>query len=643
MSENMVMQTANTETHCAMCRLDFLGTGVCPSGKKHGFVAYWPQGRIEIYKALKNGTLKPTQKLIDIAETCTLCGICDKQCSFITNRRPMIVQKALKEFVKELDKQSIQKTPSDTVLEELQQIVGEQWATNDPAILTAYNNTILNPKLSNHIYVVMPKTAKEVSLIIKVANSNNLSYLPRGNGTFLAVAMQTLLAGPVGISKGIIIDMSRMNTITLNKDSTTATIQAGVTAFDLQKTATSQNKRILVGEAEAYLCANVLSFGIISTWGNSYGWGADNYTDVEIVDAEGNILHHTSDTLINPYATNHGPTSLTLHPSNIVTAMTIKLHPKSTDEHALFIPFDNLGDAVDFSLDLASKNIGISLAILSSKYFSDFICPTNEIAHSFEDIITKYFHINYLVDIICNSKEKAYIENHTDFIIDESMMKTFVLSTPKLASMKDSGTLKKIAQKDNPLKNLFQGRIKRKVTKMILNPSAEQIGATFDNDLQDFFTNVYKKPEMTNPIWLHEFRILPCRMLRQRMFMVRGGFMTAKKDIILKAYDTLKEVGDKYHKEHALGFISYLDSGKIAFLEYDYYYNHINSEEYKNLNPSIVESLTKELTIDEYLPIEFSFHKGLYRKEQVFYPFPKGLSTEELQQFGQMVQKIVEE
>jgi len=642
MSENIVMQTANTETHCAMCRLDFLGTGVCPSGKKHGYVAYWPQGRIEIYKALKAGNLKPTQKLIDIAETCTLCGICDKQCSFITNRRPMIVQKALKEFVKDLDKQSIKKTPSDTVLEELQQVVGEQWATNDPAILTAYNNTILNPKPGNHVYVVLPKTTKEVSDIIKVSNANNLPYLPRGNGTFLSVALQTLLAGPVGISKGIIIDMSRMNEITLNKDSTTATIQAGVTAFDLQKTATSQNKRVLVGEAEAYLCANVLSFGIISTWGNSYGWGADNYTDVELVDAEGNIQHHTGDTLINPNATNHGPASLTLHPSYIVTAMTVKLHPKSNDEHALFIPFDNLGDAVDFSLDLARKNIGASLAILSSKYFSDFICPTNEIAHSFEQIITKYFHINYLVDIICNSKEKAYVESKADFIINESMMKTFVLSTPKLASMKDSDVLKKIAQKDNPLKNLFKGRIKRGFTKMILNPSAEQIGAAFDKDLKDFFTNIFKQPEMTDPIWLHEFRILPCRMLRQRMFMVRGGFMAAKKDTILKAYETLKEVGDKYHKEHALGFISYLDSGKIAFLEYDYYYNHIDPNEYKNLNPSIVESLTKELTIDDYLPIEFSFHKGLFRKEQVFYPFPKGLNAVELQQFGQMVQKIVE-
>jgi len=640
MSEGLVMQTANTETHCAMCRLDFLGTGVCPSGKTHGYVAYWPQGRIEIYRALQAGTLTPTEQLIDIADTCTLCGACDKQCSFITNRRPMIVQKALKEYVEGLDRRTIQKTPSDPILKELQHIVGDKWATNDPAILTAYNKTILTPPPSPHAYVVMPKTTKEVSDIIKVAYANKIPYLSRGNGTFLSVALQTLLAGPVGISKGIVLDMSRMNTITLNKDSTTATIQAVVTAFDAQKTAASQNKRILTGEAEAFLCANVLSFGIISTWGNTYGWGADNYTDVELVDEKGAILHHTGDTLKNPYATNHGPTSLTLRPSNIVTSMTIKLHEKSSDEHALLLPFDSLKDAVDFSLDLARKNIGLSLAILSSKYFSDFICPTKDIASDFEEVIAKYFHINYLVDIICNSKDKEYVEKHADVIIDEPMMRTFALSTPKLASMKDNVLLKKIAQEDNPIKTLFQGPMKHMIT-AALDPSAEQIGDAFDVDLKDFFTKLYKRSEMSNPIWLHEFRILPSRMLRQHMFMVRGGWMTAKKEVILKAHEVLKEVGDKYHKEHALGFISFLDSGKIAFLEYDYYYDHTKPEEYKNLNPSIVESLTKELTIDGYLPIEFSFHKGLYRKEQVFYPFPKGLTAEELQQFGQMIQQVV--
>ena len=31
---------AKKGTHCGMCRFDFLGSGVCPAGRKKGFLAY---------------------------------------------------------------------------------------------------------------------------------------------------------------------------------------------------------------------------------------------------------------------------------------------------------------------------------------------------------------------------------------------------------------------------------------------------------------------------------------------------------------------------------------------------------------------------------------------------------------------------
>ena len=58
---------AKKGTHCGMCRFDFLDTGLCPSGKKYGFLAYWPQGRMQIFKNLMSGKVKPTKKLIDDA------------------------------------------------------------------------------------------------------------------------------------------------------------------------------------------------------------------------------------------------------------------------------------------------------------------------------------------------------------------------------------------------------------------------------------------------------------------------------------------------------------------------------------------------------------------------------------------------
>jgi len=38
--------------HYAMCKIDFLGTGLCPSGPRKHYVSYYPQGRMDICNAL---------------------------------------------------------------------------------------------------------------------------------------------------------------------------------------------------------------------------------------------------------------------------------------------------------------------------------------------------------------------------------------------------------------------------------------------------------------------------------------------------------------------------------------------------------------------------------------------------------------
>jgi len=82
------IETANRASHCGMCRIDSLGSGLCPAGEKYGFAAYWPDGRMELLLALTRKELKPTQKLLEIVDSCTECGRCDLQCRFITHLRP---------------------------------------------------------------------------------------------------------------------------------------------------------------------------------------------------------------------------------------------------------------------------------------------------------------------------------------------------------------------------------------------------------------------------------------------------------------------------------------------------------------------------------------------------------------------------
>jgi hypothetical protein len=43
----------------------------------------------------------------------------------------------------------------------------------------------------------------------------------------------------------------------------------------------------------------------------------------------------------------------------------------------------------------------------------------------------------------------------------------------------------------------------------------------------------------------------------------------------------------------------------------------------------------------DLLPVEYVVHKGMFRKEQLLYPMPQGLSDEELKVLGEMIRTVV--
>ncbi|VVB60560.1 D-lactate dehydrogenase (acceptor) [uncultured archaeon] len=637
------VKIAEKGTHCGMCRIDFLGTGLCPSGKKHGFLAYWPQGRMELVKHLNEGQIKPTAKLLEIANSCTLCGICDKQCNFATQLRPEKVARALKDYVDTLDTKDLQVVPKDDILRGLCEIVGENWATNDPVIIASYVRSIIPPDAELNYYIVMPETTEQVAQIIKFANTKNIPFLPRSGGTALSVATPTILSNATSLEHGIVIDLLRLKKLEVHPESSSAIVGAGVTSFELQNAASKQKLRANVAEAGAHVCANIATTGVVTTWGNAYGCFADNFIDLELVDMEGNIKHHRDIDISNPYTTDHEFTNISLSPSYVITEAAVKLFPVFDDEDAVFVPFDNLEDALDMVLLLGKRGVGLSVAVLSYKYLAEFICPTPQIAKDFEDICKNYIKLRYVVDVICNKDDKKIVEELAEYTIDHAMLKNMILGSPKLASLKESEFMKILAEEQNPLKAIFAGPMRVHFEKG-LDASPEQLAKVYDADLQDFFRKVYAKPEMSDVVWLHAFRILPSRLMRQRMTMGPGGAVWAgDKDHILKWVRMFADVGDKYHLEHALGFISPLDAGKFIYIEYDYFYDHNDPEVASRISKTLLETTEKSLVLGGVFTLINYLFKGIYRKEHVLYPLMKGLTKEEQMMFREVLHSILGE
>jgi len=112
-----------------MCKIDFLGHGIMQSGAEKHYVSFYPQGRMDLYAALTENRIPVTEKCVEIAESCDLCGKIDYQCYFVTEMKPSVVMKALKEHIRlHLNNGGeVLAAEKDGILDALKEIVGDYW------------------------------------------------------------------------------------------------------------------------------------------------------------------------------------------------------------------------------------------------------------------------------------------------------------------------------------------------------------------------------------------------------------------------------------------------------------------------------------------------------------------------------------
>jgi len=626
--------------HFGMCKINFLETGVCPSGIKHKYASYYPQGGMEIVNALSNKLIPVTERLIDIARSCTLCGICDKQCYFVTELRPMKVMEALKEYVETVVQRNepIESPVEDQVLRDLRGIVGEEWATNDPAILVTYSRDIspvdpailvtystnmrsvtysrdISPSHLRHMpgYVVMPESTQEVAEVVKVANKHKVPFVPRGTGQN---------SHGLTLGEGIIIDLSRMKTLEVDPKNWTATVGAGVTSFEMQKEANKHKMRASVAEPAACVCANMVTTGIYGTLCHAYGYAGDNYVDAEIVAFDGKIFK-TNDKNAPKIFNYFMPPPGTLAPlPGICTQITVRLYPIVEDEEGILVPFSDLHEALEMMREIARRRIGLVDSILGLEYFAPFISPTFQASEELRRFFTEEVEAKYLLMVVGDKYTVRTIKEMADVTIDQKMVRTIMLGLPRFYSDEGMEILSQLSRAEKPNKLLFKEET-RPLIEMVLSPSPENIAAAVDEDLQDFFKKLYSKPEMTDLVWLNMYRILSSRIGRNYAYAPGFAFVSLDNlDKVVEICDMLQSIGDKYNLRGGLGVINPMDFGKRAQIEHVYYFDQTNNQERENAANATIESMNKvnEFTQEMKAPALLSIvFQGLCRSENLLY------------------------
>lgn len=598
--------------HYAMCKIDFLGSGVCASGLEEHYVSYYPQGRMILYEALAENKIAVTEKCVEIADSCNLCGKCDYQCYFLNEMRPTKVMEALKHHVESFiaNGGKIKPSKKSTILTEIQKITGDKWATSDEAITITYSHdlsAISEPKVPD--YVVMPYTKTEIALLVRLFNEYNIPYTIRGNG-------QNLLG--FAINEGAIIDLNRMKTIEFDEKNWLVKAGPGVAAFDLQKQARERGFRINAAEPAALICGNIMCSGIMSTFSTTYGINADNFTDAEFIDKSGKLfsLNETSSPNLYSYKNLEHKNS-----PGICVSASIKLHPVTDDEEGILVPFETLGNALDFIRNCAVRHIGLAMGIVGTEYISTFLSPTRQSAEEIKTIFSDKLGIPFLVVFI---GDKYAIRTITEMgvpFFNQRLFNALYLGLPSLKSAQWLEMVKNLSD-DEPYSYLKINGF-ADLLEAALTPSPALYAEGIDPELKPFYETLFSKPEMTDLVWLNMFRIMSTKLGRKKPFLPVLIYLPIDNHLVTELNDKFRQIAEKYGIDNDFGFITPIDNGKRCIFEYDYFYDYNDRDEISRIRQASGEA---NALVDEYSVNTgtvkghpYVLHQGFCRKENLLY------------------------
>lgn len=225
---------------------------------------------------------------------------------------------------------------SDSIINSLQSILGKDFVFYDAESLQHYSHDETEDLHFTPEVVVKPRTAEEISTILKLANKELIPVTPRGAGTGLS-------GGALPVHGGIVISMERFNSIIeIDERNLQATVEPGVI---------NQHFRDAVEAKGLFYPPDPASRGSCFLGGNlaesaggpkavKYGVTKDYVLNCEVVLPTGEIIWTGANVLKN--STGYNLTQLMVGSEGtlgIITKIVFKLIPLPAQNLLMLVPF----------------------------------------------------------------------------------------------------------------------------------------------------------------------------------------------------------------------------------------------------------------------------------------------------------------
>ena len=235
-------------------------------------------------------------------------------------------------------------TLTNETLNELKSIVGQDFFHTDEEHLEKYGRDETEDLLYKPTVVLRPRTAQEISSILKICNRENIPVTPRGAGTGLS-------GGALPIYGGVCLSMERFNKILeIDERNLQATVEPGVINEEFQNA---------VKEKDLFYPPDPASKGSCFLGGNlahssggpkavKYGTTRDYVLNMEMVLPTGEIIWTGANVL--KYSTGYNLTQLMIGSEGtlgVITKIVFKLIPLPKNNIVLLVPFDSAEKACE--------------------------------------------------------------------------------------------------------------------------------------------------------------------------------------------------------------------------------------------------------------------------------------------------------
>jgi len=306
----------------------------------------------------------------------------------------------------------------DQALLELKNIVGNEWASNDPEITYAYSRDVnLYPENLSSImrppfYVVLPGTTEEVQKIVAVARTHKLPVIVQSTGLNIAGVC-------VPSRGGILMDVKRMDkVIEIDEQNMTATIQPYVSIARLSCELQKRGMFLPVpgNPSTASVISNILvGLGLKVT--NRVGRQEQGIVGYKLVLPNGTIFKCGSgaDPFIPKNFWPHGPgPDLQLLPvhaigtTGIVTEMTVKCWLRGEHYKELWVSYDDIDRAAAAFLELSRLEVCKGINLYGGNKYTSYATDTRE---AIERMIRVNPEFQLILSMEGTTRRIAYEEN----------------------------------------------------------------------------------------------------------------------------------------------------------------------------------------------------------------------------------------